>query len=500
MEIDDSVYNSIRAKYNPHVPPLKKVLKKSGFFSYFFIHRKKIKKWNNESDLIIFKHLGLQMSIADDFKSRLDLIFINYLFKLATHIKVLVKTGWKMNFISIYEYNIIINFKKFYDRFYQVIKSEDIVYEDFLLLERAYVKLTYRQSYIDAILNIFEKYLITKNSRYMDDPDKYDDMMMKLKILFEKSSLPHSLRELILAKNISDLRSFHRWGEIFPPISTDIVQKEWYNCDREVYTNLVKYYKDIREGTKSLIREREQLLRLKNNCIIDDEETPPILVKFYEGERHNWILDNNNYYLQFILVADGLTKHLDTLIFREWDIIDDHENRLHQRLIKDDELPSLHRKLKREVEMAFVYLNTDSSPSVSVKDFRDAESPDDLINSEQQKKLTISYKEILDTLLEISYLILAYGDIAIESGYTKHSFLKFMLDSPEIWAGKPVFSLFNYYIELIWTTCGYFNHETFKNMDQRLFEIEENLKTMTSERDRIDAFNIMENTVVKKSE
>lgn len=499
MEIEDSVYNSIRAKYNPHIPPLKKNIKKSSFLSYLFIHRKKIKKWNNESDLLVFKHFGLQVQLADDYKSRLDLIFINYMFKLSSHLKVLIQSGWKMNFLSIYEYNIIINFKKFYDRFYQIVKSDEIIQQDFLSLERAYVKLTYRQYYIDTILSVFEKYLITKNSRYMDHPEKYDDMMNNLKLLFAKSSLPHSVRELILAKNVIDLRGFYKWGDIFPPISTDIVQKEWYNCDREVYTNLVKYFKDIRESTKELTVERDKLLRLKNNCIIDEDETPPVLVKFYEGERHNWVMDNNNYYLQFLLVIDGLHKHLEKFILREWEIIDDHENRIHKRLTDDDELPSYYRRLKRELDMAFTIFNADSSATISVHEFRNSENPESLTNSEQQRKLYFSFKEILNIILEISYLILAYGDTAIKYGYTRYAYLKFMLDGPALWTGKPVFSLFNYYIELIWTICGYFNHETFKNLEQRLLDIDESLKNMVAERDRIDSFSILEKTVDKKS-
>ncbi|MGL1893027.1 MAG: hypothetical protein OCD02_15440 [Spirochaetaceae bacterium] len=495
MEIEDSDYKKIKEKYNPFIPPLKKMIKRSGFINYLFFHRSKIIKWNNNSDLILFKYLGLKVMLAEDFKNRLDMIFYNDLFKLSNHLNILIARGWKMNFISIQDYNILINFKNLYDRFYQVARSGDIIKQDFLNLERAYIKIIYRQSYIDAVISVFEKYLITNNNLYIDQPEKYDVLMNGLKHLFAKSSLPHSLRELILAYNITSLQGFYRWGELFPPISTEVVQSEWYNCDREVYTNLINYYKEIKKSTKSLTKDRNKLLRLKNNCVIDKDIAPPILVNFYERENHNWELDNSSYYLQFLVIVGDITKHFDQFILEEWEMMNEREELIKQRLIRDDELPSLHRKLKREVDMAFVIFNADTGQTISVTEYRSDSNPISLIKSEQQKNLFSYFEVILDTLYDISFGILGYGDLAIESGYTKNSYLNFMLVSPELWMGKPIFSIFNYYVELIWTICGYFNHKDFKYLDENLVEIETKLQEMESEMNRIDTFKILDKTV-----
>lgn len=492
MDRDNSRYSEMKAKYIPQVPPLKRVLKRSNFLSYFFIHRPKIVKWNNQSDLIVFKYLGLKISIAEDFKSRLDNKFLKLLSKLKNHIDILIKSGWKMPFISIYEYNILISFKKFYDRFYQVFKSDELNKMDFLSLERTFVALTYRESYLDTLFRIFEKYLITYNTLYENNNEKYDKLFSNLKLLFQKSSLPHSLRELILAYNVTELNAYYRWAELFHPITSDIVQNEWYNCDREVFNEIVGYYKTIKSSLKSLKVEKQTLLRLQSNCIINQSDSPPILVKFYESHNHNWDIDKSNYFLMFLLVIKGLVTHLENFILRKWELIDDNENFVSQRLITDETLPALYRKLKRESDMAFVYLNEDSASGVNIEDFRASDNLESLINSEQQKKMLTSFEDILNVIYDISNLILSYRDIAAESGYSSNSYLKFMLDSPSHWAGKPVFSLFNYYIELLWTTCAFFRHETFDNLDERLIEIDNETAALTNEIERIDTFNLID--------
>lgn len=295
----NSRYSEMRAKYVNKSPPIKRIIKKSGFLAYFFMHRSKIIKWNNESDLINFKYFGAKMTLTEEFKSKLDTKFVTLLSKLRNHIDILVKSGWKMHFISIYEYNIIVNFKKFYERYYQIFKSEELVKVDFLSLEREFVNLTYRESYMDALFRIFEKYLITYNSLYVSQTEKYDELLFNLKLLFQKSSMPHSLRELILAYNVTELHGFYKWSEIFPPISYDIVPYQWFDCDKEVYSELVGHFKSIKSSTKSLLDEKKTILRLQSNCIINDNDSPPILVKFYESNRHNWDLDKSNFYLLF---------------------------------------------------------------------------------------------------------------------------------------------------------------------------------------------------------
>lgn len=488
----NSRYSEMRAKYIINVPPVKRIFKKSGFISYYFIHRTKIQKWNNQSDLILFKYLGAKMTLTHEFKNKLDVKFVTLLSKLKNHINILAKSGWKLHFISIYEYNIIVNFKKFYDRYYQVFKSEELVKVDFLSLEREFVNLTYRESYLDALFGVFEKYLITFNTHYMSNSEKFDELFFNLKLLFEKSSLPHSLRELILAYNVTELNGFYKWSDIFPPLTYDIVPDQWFDVDKEVYSELVSHFKNTKSSVKSLLNEKETILRIQSNCIINDNDSPPILVKFYQSNKHSWDLDKSNYYLLFLLVLEGLVSHLESFILREWKFIDSNEKLLSQRLIKDDDLPSLFRKLKREYDMAFVYFNADTGQSVHIDDFRAAEDVKTLANSEQQKRMNNSFKDILYIIFDISNRILAYVDLALESGYTKNTYLNFMLDAPPQWAGKPVFSLFNYYIELLWTTCGYFKHPKFVDMNERIVDIDLELERLNTEINRIDTFKILD--------
>ncbi len=496
----DSGYNSIMRKFNIHVPTLKKVLKNAGFFSFLFKEKRKITKWNMDTELIEFSSLmGSKLNLSQDYKAKLDILFLNKLLKLSPYIDEVLKNGWKMKFLSIYEYNIIVNFKKFYDYYYQVVKQEEILQEDFFRLERAYIKITYREYYIDKIKSVFTKYLVTNNDRYEKNQKKFDTLLENLAYFFSNESSPYTLRELILTYNMTKYRTFYEWGDVFPPLSENIVQKKFYNCTREVYETLINYNKKLKKTIESLKRENIELLRLKNNCNIINSETPANLVAFYAKLNHNWETDKLNYHLMFLLIVEGVIKTLDGFVYREWELLSENEVVVNQYLILDKELPQLFLKMKREHEMAFNYFNADTSTATSVQEFREHATPEVLIHSDMQKKMFISFEIILSSLFEISQILLAYGDIAIESGYKTNSYIKYMINSSEEWIGKPVFELFNYNIELCWTICAFFRHKTFRFLDSRLLEIEKTYNNLLEEEKRIDSYNIIGNTIDTKS-
>jgi len=496
----DSGYDSIRRKYNIHVPSLKRVLKRSGFFSYIFKEKRKINKLNIETDLIEYSSfMGTSLTLNRDFKAKLDVLFLNRLLKLSPYIDEVLKNGWKMKFLTIYEYNIIANFKKFYDNYYQVVKEKEILQEDFFRLERAYIKVSYRESYIDKIKSVFTKYLVTNNDRYEKNQNKFDTLLENLTYFFSNESSPYTLRDLILIYNISKYRTFYEWGDVFPPLSEDIVQKKWYNCTREVYESLLGYNKKLIKTIESLKRENTELLRLKNNCNIINSETPANLVAFYAKSGHNWESDKSNYHFMFLLIIEGIIKTLDGFVYREWELLSENEVVVNQYLILDKELPQLYLKMKREHEMAFSYFNADTSTATSIQEFREHNTPEMLIHSEMQKKMYSSFENILSSLFEISQILLAYGDIAYESGYTTNSYLKYMINTSEEWIGKPVFELFNYNIELCWTICAFFRHKTFRFLDSRLLEIDKTYNNLLEEKKRIDSYDIIGSTINKKS-
>lgn len=500
MENVDSGYNSIRRKFNIHVPALKRVLKQKGFFSFLFKEKHRISKWNMETYLIKFSALmGSKLNLTQDYKAKLDTLFLSKLLKLSPYIDEVLKNGWKMKFLTIYEYNIIVNFKKFYDCYYQVVKEKEILQEDFFRLERAYIKISYKEYYIDKIQSVFTKYLVTNNDSYEKNQEKFNILLENLAYLFSSESSPYTLRDLIITYNINKYRTFYEWGDVFPPLSEDIVQKKWYNCTREIYENLLSYYKKLTKTIESLKRENTELLRLKNNCNIINSETPANLVAFYVKIGHNWETDKLNYHLIFLLIIEGVIKTLDGFVYREWELLNENEVVVNQYLVLDKELPQLFLKMKREHEMAFSYFNADTSTATSVLEFREHSTPEVLIHSDMQKKMFLSFEIILSSLFEISQILLAYGDVAIESEYKTNSYIKYMINSSDEWIGKPVFELFNYNIELCWTICAFFRHKTFRFLDSRLLEIDKTYTNLLEEKKRIDTYNIISNTIDNKS-
>lgn len=487
----DSSYNYIRRKYKSHIPPLKKTLSDARLFSYIFIQKRKIKKWNKKSDLILFSSFGMHLDLTNDYKDKLEKIFLKHLLKLGRYINEILNQGWKMSFLSVWEYNIIVNFKDFYDKYYQLVKEKEVIKEDFYRFEKAYVKISYKQYYPDAVKSTFIKYLKVNNKRYEDNQDKYDEILLGLTTFFDADHITLSIRKLILAFNMVKHRTYYEWGDLFPPLKDDIIEKKYYNCSRDVFESMLKYYKNLLDTLDSLKKESIELLKLKNNCDVGNGDDPPMLFHFYEKLGHNWKMDKTNYYLLFLLVIQGVIEQLDGLIYKEWELLKENEVTINQYLIMDKDLPHLYHKLKREHELAFSYFNSDTSSAVSIEDFLNTETPELLLKSESQKKMYESFNLILKTVFEVSQVLQAYGDIAIETNYTTNKYLKYIFNSSEDWIGKPVFALFNYYIELFWTICSFFKYETFKNLKGRLEDIKNAQHKLIEEKTRIDSYNIL---------
>lgn len=486
----DKDYNSIRIKHTPYIPPIKKSLKDSGFFYYFFKHKRKIRKWNQNRYLIRFTSMGINLEPNNEFKEKLDNLFLKHLLKLNSFIDVIIANGWQMKYISIWEYNVIVNFKKFYDQYYQVISNNEVVKEDFFKLERAYVKVSFSEYYSNCIISVFEKFLKFNNRKYEKDKKTIDEILRLLRAFFETDNLAISLKELILTYNMTLYRTYYTWGDIFTRIGEDIVQDKCYNCSLKVFNNIVKYYTNLRKAIDAINAEQIQLLQLKNNCNYETDN-PAILLDFYKDLNHNWIIDKKNFYLLFLLTVQGLIDRLDDLIYKNWDLMKENEIHVNQQLIYDNDISTLFNNLKKEHEQAFVLFNEDAGAPVTISEYREQQTPETLCKSDTQNRLFKSFNKILAQIFDISFMFKSYGDIAKETNYKTHTFIRYMIDSPKEWKGKPVFSLFNYYIELSWTICSFYKYKTFRFLDSRLLQIDSELEIMLEEKKRIDRYNII---------
>ncbi|MDA3852394.1 MAG: hypothetical protein PF447_14165 [Spirochaetaceae bacterium] len=473
------------------MPPLKHVFKEMGFFPFYFKQRKKIKKWNQDKYLIVFSFLGTKIAPSYYFKEKLDNLFLKHLLKLSPFIDVILDNGWQMKYISIWEYNVVVTFKNFYDKFYHVVKQNEIIKDDFLKLERAYVKITYHDYYIDGLLGIFEKLLKANNRNYEKNREKFDDMLEKLKMFFKPYSLPLSFREIILTYNMVINRCFYSWEDLFLHKEDEIIQGKCYECSKKVLQSLLNYCQNLNKTIEGIEQEKEHLLQLSHNSNRESDE-PRILVEFYEKLEHSWNVDRENYQLLFLLTIQGLLYSLHEFIFKDWLLIKENESQVNLQLIQDKELPNLYQKLSKDFENAYNYYSVDTSTAIPLMKFRHHRNPESLNKTENQRKLYACFSVILEDLFNISLMFQAYGEIAKKSEYSQYGYIKYMVYKPEQWMGKPVFSIFNYYIELCWTICSLFRYKTFNFLDTRLVQINNELGEMLEEKQRIDEFNIIE--------
>lgn len=491
----EASYNYIQRKYKSRIPPLKNVLRDAKFLSFIFIQRPRIRKWNSDSGLITFSSFGMHLELESNYRYKLEEIFLKHILKLGRYINEILNQGWKMSFLSIWEYNVIVHFKDFFDDFYQVVKEKEIIKQDFYRFEKSYVKISYKEYYPDAVKSVFTKYLKNNNKRYKDKKDKIDEILDNLTAFFDSNEVTFLLRKLIIAFNMVQHKYYYKWEDLYPPLQNDIVEKKYYKCSRDIFEGMTKYYTELIDIIESLKEENIKLLKLKNNCDIGYNNDPPIIVKFYQDLKHNWKMDKANYSLLFLLIIKGLIKHLYNFIYTEWELLKEGEVVINQYIIMDKELPHLYYKLKREYELVYSIFNSDRSSAISIDEFQKSANPEVLQKTKSQKQIYESFRTILKTVFEVSQILEAYDEIAIQTNYTTNRYLKYIFNNYDHWTGKPVFALFNYYIELCWTICSFFKYETFRNLDKRLEEIKNTQKTLVEEKNRIDRYNILSQAI-----
>jgi hypothetical protein len=288
-------------------------------------------------------------------------------------------------------------------------------------------------------------------------------------------------------------KRYLEWDDLISPHAGNVVQTDFYDCPKEVFYEIAEYIKGLVKEIEKLEKERTQLEWLKNFAGNNQHHEPQMLINFYEKLGHSWANDREDVFLILLLLIKGIIRALDDLLHQSWELMTDKEKIIRLRLAAFEDLTVLHERIQHEYELANEYYMTLLPAKVSLADFISKDYPALLFTSKSQKAIFDKIEIILASLheLAISFKNLQETKPNDEKNALT-TYAKYMVIKPEEWRGKPVFYIFNYYIELFLQVCRFFKEKNLQAKMHRLQLLGEQVKEQTRLKNSLDVTGYLE--------
>jgi hypothetical protein len=472
----DEIYIKIKEKYYDNNTILKRKIPRKNFIRFLLSEIKKISEWNNKSKLLKFTSFNLKFKLDQDFKKKLDELFLNNVLSITKYLDKIIQNGWQWGVLSIFEYNLIVYFADFCNKMSVIEKSKSINHKDFMKMENAFLKITSKENMPDQIVAGLEKILIFYNKLSFKSVDNIKEELKKLKYFFIPNYYYPSFYDLILSYNMVHYKQYLDWSDLFKTGPDYAVQNKFYECSQDTFNGIIRYIKDLKKDIDALEKDKVRIEWFKNLSEIKSLDYPDLIVKFYENNRHDWKKDKEDFFLFIILLIEDLIKKLDEMLHKEYQVMDNREKIINIRLLQDNELEVIYNKLKTDFELSKVkHLNL-IPLKIPIREYIRKEYPDSLFKENDHKYLYLKIMKMFSYLREMAHILRKYYD-PINENIEKDEKNKFMIVSPQEWRGEPVFAVYKFYILLFLQICGYFRENDLLSDIRKLQDIEKKLKS-----------------------
>ncbi|OHD13258.1 MAG: hypothetical protein A2086_16980 [Spirochaetes bacterium GWD1_27_9] len=478
----DDLYSYIKTVYKNPKPVIKNNLRRPDVFEYLFDHNPKIKLWNKKFDLLKIPFFFFSKIKLDSlFKNKLDDMFVKYIIPVKKYVAQIIKEGWKWNYISIKDYNLIVLFSDFCNKFETIERSNELNESDFFKMEESFLKITKYREYIEIIQQSIEKML--KANKLLDDK-QIKELLINLEFIFSFKDLYPSIYDLIIGFNIYYFKRYLDWKDIVMEEVTEIVQTGFYDCSLDIFEEIVKNIKKIIDTIEELKKEKKYLDWLKDLCKIDNNFKPNKIASFYEIIKREWASDGQDIFTLIINLTDNFNIKFRTLLFEEFDVMSTNENIIKLKIIDKAPLEPIYQKLENNLFHLKAKHSGNLSQKVSFNDFILSEYPQNLFDDTQK----VLYEKIEDILYNFREL-----GLKLHSMLESDSFIiknkdrnKFMIVKPVDWRGKSVFDVLNFFIELSLQICGVFKE---KNIQEELRKLSSIIELLENNQNRLNSIS-----------
>lgn len=484
----NELYAFIREQYRKKDALYKKNIAVPGFFEFLFKHAPMIRALNSRYDLLKVPFFSRKIQLRYSYKNILNDIFFKYIFPVKGHLVPIITTGWKWSHLSIKEYNLIVLFSDFANKFEVIEMAANINDHYFFAMEEAFIKIVRNADYPEMIIQALHK-VLEKSKNYNEE---VKGAVENIRAVFSDNLLFPHLYDLLLAYNISFYKKYYTYNELFNFSQYESVMSDFYDCPESVFDEIVYRIESIIKEIKQLEADRENLQWLKNMCEIKSSDQPMKIIQFYNGTGKSWEEDSDDFFTVFMNLTKEIVERIDFLIFKDFDVLDTNNVLLRIKLLNRLQFDVLYQKLYNDFYQAkAIYISTVSS-KISVAEFINKTDVKSLFN-EIQIMVYDKIESILKTLCDISLKI--NQEIETDALMIKYEDRnKYMIKLPAEVKGKSLYQAAFYYLELFLEICGFFKEKTIVAEINRYDKVTRQLEEARKELTRIsDANHYIEN-------
>ncbi|HOV15091.1 MAG TPA: hypothetical protein PK771_12455, partial [Spirochaetota bacterium] len=495
----EDIYEKIKDTYKAPKIVLKYVLSKPKLFEYLFFHKPLIKKWNVKFNVLKIHFIPfMKISILPDFKEKFDNIFQKNVYPIMTYLKLIIREGWKWDFISVRDYNLIVLFLDLCVKMEFIKNSNSIKNFHFFKMEETFLKIVNSkdnvQSIVDSLKSLFEH-----SKKFDEEKQKeIDNMFLNIEFFFSKDYLLPSIYDLIIGYNIYTFKRILRWEDIYKKENISVIQTDFYDCTKDVFYEILNTISRLHYEYKKLNKEKEQLDWINSLKNLDNKNRADKIFYFYNSIlKKDYDLEMQDILLFFINLTEPLIKHLDSFIYKEFDVLDNSQKMIKLKIVDKNPFDIVFQKINNDYyHLRAKYFSTVSF-KVSVENFQKSDNPF-LLFDEGQKVIYEKIQNITKLIYELALKLkrnIETDSILIKSNDRN----KYMIQNPKEWRGKSVYEVTFFYIEVLIQTAIFFRDPQLESEIKSIAKLE---KDINENRERfskmVDAKHYIENMLEEK--
>ncbi|MBN2535040.1 MAG: hypothetical protein JXB88_19320 [Spirochaetales bacterium] len=494
MDRVEELYMFIKEKYDTSIPPVKKRIKKADFFHYFFKEKKKIIEWNRKKYLLKFSFFKFKVKQVSNLHYKIDGFYLKYLLPVSKYLPEIITNGWQWQILSIREYNTIVFFKDFCNKCSHIGEDKSLSVKKYLLMEESFLKLICNSESIQILLKGLEKILVFYKEQFFKSSTVLASLLKDLTIFFSPGYLNPSFFDLILAYNISYYRKYLVIYDLMTNYSRNIIPANFFSCSRDIFRMIIDFLKKTMEDLKKLQTKIVYIEQLKALSTLGKDQPPGKIISFYSKSGHDWRDDCDDAFLLILILLEEIINRLGIFIRNEWQVMNEEERIIMLKIVSSKEADDVYTELEKEFQYSKARYTTLLSSHITLERFLHADNPREIILEKGQKYI---YDKIGNMFSCLHDLACIFYNIYEKQGEGYKRILYYMITHPSEWRGKPVYALYQYYIELFLQIGGFFKE---KKLQLKLEKYPKLIKEVKSLKEKLKWTSDTHNFIIKAIE
>ena len=148
----DDLYVMIKERYRKNLDMISFNEKIPGYFEYIFKQGPLIRRYNTRFNFLKVPVFSRKVELNDEFFNRFKSFYFDYIVPIKPYLKGIIQKGWRWSFLSVRDYNLIVFFSNFCDKFEDATILKTINHKTFVLFEDLFIKISKDSEVVSSLI------------------------------------------------------------------------------------------------------------------------------------------------------------------------------------------------------------------------------------------------------------------------------------------------------------------------------------------------------------